>query len=90
MARKPVCDSHCGGCGRHFSSLRAFDEHRSGVWRNGQWETRFCVDPADTEVLRVATREAGCRVEQLDGVTLWEHGPDADRARTRFATAVAA
>ena len=38
------CTHHCGSCGRHFSSLKAFDAHRVGEFEaKSTIEGRHCV-----------------------------------------------
>jgi hypothetical protein len=41
--RRVTCRCHCATCGRHFTSLEAFDLHRDGESTEG----RGCVSPLD-------------------------------------------
>ena len=72
------CSYHCGGCHSHFSSLEAFDIHRT---------SSECWGGSDREAdLRPATEDGICDMyaETRTGVTIYEYGPSADRARARF------
>jgi hypothetical protein len=88
------CKYHCRACDSHFTSLRAFDAHRSGP-HSGE---RKCWDPDSNPeaVLRVATDEGVCEADmdwqgngRHEPVTLWEH-ISADRARAVFREVLAA
>jgi hypothetical protein len=82
------CSHHCSACCSHFTSLRAFDAHRSGP-HDGE---RVCWDPDVELPLRIRSEDALCDItdETRTGVMLWEHGPSADRARAVFSLRAAA
>jgi hypothetical protein len=69
------CRYHCSPCGRHFSSLDAFDLHH--VRDDTGWPV--CVDPIDLEemkgkpILAVLTTDGVCDVyaEKVENVTIW-------------------
>jgi hypothetical protein len=71
--RRP-CKYHCGECGRHFSSLDAFDlhkHHNAAGWPH-------CVDPVyvvdrkGTQRLEVASTDGQCNIyDRQVGVTIW-------------------
>jgi hypothetical protein len=56
-------------CGRHFTSLPAFDSHREGKFRIG----RYCVDPI--ELKKLSSETSFCRIaegkEKGESVTVW-------------------
>ena len=84
------CTYHCGGCGRHFHSLKAFDKHRVGDHASNDPETRRrCVSPLDLDgQLEPLTAEGVCIIGgavQEDGITIWTHGKDRARIRARHA-----
>jgi hypothetical protein len=71
------CTNHCGACGRHFHSLRAFDKHRLTSTRTGK---RRCMDPADRgdvdghALYSVLTEDGLCKLSHgpaQHGVTIW-------------------
>jgi hypothetical protein len=71
-SRRVMCRYHCAVCGRHFSSLEAFCEHRAGEYVEG----RHCVSPLDlAEHLVTATAEGFCRIsgEHTNGSPLTLH-----------------
>jgi hypothetical protein len=76
-----TCQYHCGGCGRHFASLEAFDLHRRGDHDAG----RYCVHPVDLEGdsprtrLVAKTKHGKCDIgrEALHGVWIWQVERDA-------------
>jgi hypothetical protein len=89
--RRVTCRCHCAGCGRHFTSLEAFDLHRAGDYA----ERRVCVSPFDESRLASATADGYCAIGggyddgkplTLDPVTVWvssrQIGPE---QRARFA-----
>ena len=60
--KKPTCHYHCRSCGGHFTSLRAFDSHRSGPSSE-----RICGYPDDSGLVEI---EAGvCYLGDADGQT---------------------
>lgn len=69
------CSHHCAACGSHFTSLGAFDAHRSGPF-DGE---RVCSFPDDAPLVELT---GSCRIcgPTLAGVTLYEHA-DANRLR---------
>lgn len=81
--RKPrtlTCRYHCASCGRHFTSLTAFDRHRSGDYA----DHRFCLAPEhvnidasdDGKPARLAVQGIGeCRLSgavTVVGCEVWE------------------
>lgn len=84
-----TCTYHCGRCGLHFHSLKAFDAHRQGDHAKpaGSEEGRHCVHPLDMDGRLVVLTENGtCRIrppERGGGtpVTVWTYGGDMDRIR---------
>ena len=85
--RRCSCSHHCSACGRHFTSLRAFDAHRGGPW-----DDRQCEAPA--EGFEPAIGICGIRGPET-GATIWRLAGASQRARSYFgdqqaATAVAA
>lgn len=74
-ARRVCCGFHCGGCGRHFASLEAFDLHRDGTY-----DARRCADPNDVEGKTPRTRlvpkdtDGICAMgdDEVHGVTVWQ------------------
>jgi hypothetical protein len=79
--RRPSCRYCCTACGHHFSSLVAFDRHRSDGVR--------CEDPRQVPGLAVQTRDAVCRIlpNNLEAVELWEAVPWRDLAIARLRAA---
>jgi hypothetical protein len=82
--RQVGCTTHCTGCGTCFSSLKAFDRHRSG----GR-----CVDPERVRdghgfsALVAKTDTGVCSLRGGDpfvGVTIWAVRADLEAAE-RFA-----
>jgi hypothetical protein len=74
--RRVTCRSHCATCGRHFTSLEAFDLHRDGESTEG----RGCGSPLDEQRLVTATENGYCAISgehddgkplTLDPVTVW-------------------
>jgi len=73
--RRVCCGFHCGGCGRHFASLEAFDLHR-----DGPWTARRCEDPNDVVGKTPRTRlqpkdtDGICAMgeDEVHGVTVWQ------------------
>src|SRR5829696_7218491 len=63
--RTRSCTNHCRGCERHFTSLEAFDAHRS----NSQ-----CLAPADAPLVELA---GACAIGDPENPQsrqkLWEH-----------------
>jgi hypothetical protein len=79
--KTPTCHYHCRSCGGHFTSLRAFDSHRSGPWSD-----RRCSYPDDSGLVEIeggvcylsdADEQTGAPIPQM-GVTLYEHQAAAD------------
>ena len=70
----PHCSYHCRACGAHFSSLRAFDAHRSGPM-----DDRRCDFPDDAELVE---RTGICKISDPTqpqvGVTLYERADSQD------------
>jgi len=74
-----TCTNHCGACGRHFHSLKAFDLHRIGDYASNDPETRRrCADPLDLEdrdgrprLIALGLGECRMRAEVLHDVTIW-------------------
>lgn len=86
MSRQ-TCTDHCGGCGRHFHSLAAFDCHRVGGFEDPA-DPRRCADPA-TEALKLQiwTQEGYCDLsesESVHPVVIWQMVPNRS-AQERFA-----
>lgn len=86
------CTYHCGGCGRHFHSLEAFDKHRVGDHASNDPETRRrCVSPLDLdgEPLVPLTKDGICTIGGAvaeHDVVIWTHGAKLARARALRAT----
>jgi len=79
-----TCTYHCGACGTHFHSLKAFDAHRQGSFAapTGWAEARHCVHPHDLgSRLMMLTEDGECRVhaDVKRGVTIWTLRSDYDR-----------
>jgi hypothetical protein len=55
MTRTTTCTYHCSGCGSHFSSLGAFDAHRTG-----DYDSRVCDEPLDVGELAAKSERGGC------------------------------
>jgi hypothetical protein len=74
----------CAGCGCVFSSMVAFDSHRSGKWGVHEaggwtgWLQRWCVPPGE-----VKDKDGNIVLRQRDS-GVWEHAESADRMRERF------
>ena len=73
-ARTIYCHFHCRACGSHFTSLEAFDAHRTGSHADN---SRTCLDPATVsnasgmlEVLGVCRIATG-RDRPLGRVSVW-------------------
>jgi hypothetical protein len=74
---------HCRACGSHFTSLEAFDAHRTGSHAEN---TRVCLDPATVTGTSAMTEVVGaCRIangrdHQHHHVSIWQlarrHNPD--------------
>ena len=86
------CQDHCSACGSRFTSVRAFDAHRSGSFKDGGTRVCWAEDNEEAAKLRIATEEAVCEMymdHEGNGiqapVRLWEHGPRVDQARASFA-----
>jgi hypothetical protein len=77
------CTNHCGGCGSHFHSLRAFDAHRSGPW-DGQ---RLCWAADNKKAERLEPLHGSCDLtaEDMSDVRIWRDREHAGGVRTRFA-----
>ena len=82
---RTTCTYHCrgypySGCDGHFSSLGAFDRHRTGPMHD-----RRCVDPVDDDRFEPLTGDGFCahiRPGPREGVTVWTlAGTAADRER---------
>lgn len=76
--RRTFCRDHCASCGRHFSSVEAFDRHRPG--KTGQ---RKCVDPTTADLrLAAKSKDGVCAITVIEkatgkpievrGVTVWQ------------------
>ena len=90
MSRTITCKSHCGACGAHFSSTRAFDTHRTGSHSNPD-DPRRCEHPLDVndtagrEVFVRLADVGECRMyaETREG-TVWALAASLERAAERF------
>jgi hypothetical protein len=80
------CIHCCRRCGSHFSSLAAWEAHRSGPF-DGE---RVCWSTDRELPLRRKTESGVCDLVGMTqiGVVIWEHGPSADRARDRYPEAL--
>ena len=83
------CRCHCSRCGRHFSSLKAFDAHLVEMTD----ETMIHLKPRNIPELQMKPEKGFCDLNpessnaiggRLYDIIIWEH-VDADRARERFA-----
>jgi hypothetical protein len=67
------CSYHCSGCGSHFSSLEAFDLHRTGSF---QESTRACWGEECEGKLVPKTEHGICKLgghdERWQGVVIWQ------------------
>jgi len=74
--RRCSCSHHCSICGRHFTSLQAFDAHRIGAW-----DDRQCEVPAE----RFEPAIGVCRIRGPEtGATIWRLAGASQRARAYF------
>ena len=76
------CRYHCRPCGGHFSSLEAFDGHRSGPL-----DARRCSYPDDADLVErpggtCTIADPGCSIGEI---TIYST-ERAERARERFTT----
>jgi hypothetical protein len=64
MPKTVTCTNHCGSCGLHFHSVKAFDAHRQGDFAsNDPVLGRHCVHPLDMDGRLVAlTGDGVCRM----------------------------
>lgn len=63
------CQYHCSGCGCHFTSLQAFDDHRTG-----DWSERACWGEDAEERLEIVREDGICDLwsdPPRIGVCLW-------------------
>ena len=73
-----TCAYHCRACGSHFTSLRAFDAHRSGL------DERQCWAEGDPPLVdRVGKCEISSFAHPLGRVLLHEHVAAEDYRRYR-------
>lgn len=92
-ANRIKCKFHCTTCERHFSSLVAFDLHRTGKYIDG----KVCREPTriNTESgeprLEIATSDGHCDITTEAGVpqllypvTIWRQFGAAESARAAF------
>lgn len=85
------CTGCCGGCGRHFTSQTAFDEHRQRKVEGGK-STWHCVDPSVIGSLERATENGTCRIpphqdEPLTDVVVWKVAGSSERFAEVFGEA---
>lgn len=52
------CTNHCRSCGGHFSSLAAFDKHRTGPYSD-----RSCTEP---ETVGLVQKKGDCLLDDPD------------------------
>jgi len=85
--RRPHCRFHCRECERHFSSLDAFEAHRTGSHAAPRLslDGRRCVgpehDPRQCFELALGVCKIGGGERQA---TIWRLSGDARKVRTRF------
>jgi hypothetical protein len=79
--KRYTCTNHCATCGSHFSSLAAFDAHRSGPYSG----KRECWGNPDVGAIYPATEDGTCRLtaETHVDITIWEH-ENASLVRAHF------
>ena len=88
----PFCRFHCASCGRHFTSLQAFDAHRDGDYA----ERRWCDNPAASRskkgepLFELVSDAAVCHntlAAVLRDVELWGMAGARERASAAFGRA---
>jgi hypothetical protein len=80
MSRATTCRFHCSACHGHFSSLNAFDCHRTS-----HAEDRHCLEPLDDDRFAALSEAGVCSMYAMPrvGVTVWTLAADLERARER-------
>lgn len=88
--RTKSCTNHCRSCGRHFSSVSAFDAHRQGEYGlpKHSLEGRRCTGPEHIEKPALEVVSGACAIanpgEPLGEVEIWRERVSPD-ARERLA-----
>lgn len=75
--RAVTCTAHCGACGQHFTSLRAFDLHREGPWAE---RTCTSIEDSGGEVVVGVCQVYGERRR----ASVWRLTAGIERARAVF------
>lgn len=68
------CQHHCSGCGSHFTSLEAFDDHRVGDFAAG----KVCWGEGSEDRLEIVREDGICDIGHSPpriAVRLWRHHP---------------
>lgn len=88
------CLNHCGGCGRHFTGLSAFDEHRKGGTCNDpESMMKKNSEPAFQSVTGFCNKMLGCfedgkHIRDVEPVQIWQgYMNEATRTKLREAWA---
>jgi hypothetical protein len=85
--RRCLCRHHCSECDRHFSSLDAFDSHRTGSYDApaGSLEGRRCVSPEYIEGESFEEIPGICKMRGSElAANVWRLSEAADEVRHRF------
>lgn len=87
------CRDHCFACGRHFSSLEAFDRHRVGSFRDPD-DPRRCTSPIDVtnqtgEAVYEVRDPGACTITDEKPALVWGLAGAREDAARRLRTAKA-
>ena len=87
--RRCSCRFHCSDCGRHFTSIKAFEMHRQGSFDAPRLslDGRRCVNPEHDERERYEQVPGVCGMyAKTERATVWRLAEATEKARRHFGT----